>query len=284
MLPSLPIYIDRFRECKQGTCLYRITDFGYEFGDRHVGQSKIVLYQFSSNEPPPDLYIEASSGVDVKLSAGDVVIWHGVISPVESRRVSVAQSVFSQPFFDLLAKKQFRWGEVDIEVRSETSNRTSSSINVSFLPDANHDFVAFKSPISVREFSDFGIRRRFGWSKAEQWGVWTSSSYADLLLNLPESHRGRKFCIKLDIQAYVPPEHPKQVIEVYINGVLSDKLDVGKEGWDGCISVSENQASVKRLQLGFKMLNPIAPKDLGYSEDDRLLGLGLKSLTLVSEL
>ncbi len=120
-----------------------------------------------------------------------------------------------------------------------------------------------------------------GWFEQEAWGTWSDGSVADMILPLSFNDPDR---IIVEANALVSSSHPKQDVEVWVNGVLaaSARLSAG-EG--NRIEVSIPDATYERLEesgylrLQFRFPDAARPREIGMNRDLRQLALGLVSLT-----
>ena len=120
-----------------------------------------------------------------------------------------------------------------------------------------------------------------GWSLEENWGTWSDGAEASLLFRL---HRRYDVPLELIVwgQAFVPPEHPKQTVQVLANGHLianwtfhhGDSLDELRARIPAELLESDY------LKLSFRILNPRSPESLGLSRDTRALGIMLQKLRI----
>jgi len=115
-----------------------------------------------------------------------------------------------------------------------------------------------------------------GWAPyGEAWGNWSEGNAASMLLPIPA---GKPKSLKLQARAFVHDKHPKLDVDILINGVEQKKISL-KEFEINQIDVPLPASLLNKeyFKLEFKIRNPASPKDLGISEDDRQLGLGLIS-------
>jgi hypothetical protein len=139
--------------------------------------------------------------------------------------------------------------------------------------------LLFGNFIPVSAFSASGIKLRFGWCETEAWGVWSRGMYADLVLPVSESlHNGLK--ISLLMQAFVPKLHPRQEVNVFLNGELIEKwsFDWPNIPISQVIYVKADACANGVIVLGLQILDPVSPLSLGVSADSRVLGIGLRGL------
>ena len=139
-----------------------------------------------------------------------------------------------------------------------------------------------------------------GWSSdLEDWGTWSNSTMAQLVLMPPKGSTVDSYLL-LETRALITPNHPNQLIEIWVNGVLNQKtiltnfdsnkirinlLDKNNSSFDIYSmrvteffeSISGLRFNLKPILIEFHFLNPARPKALGYDGDDRLLSIGLIS-------
>jgi hypothetical protein len=115
-----------------------------------------------------------------------------------------------------------------------------------------------------------------GWAPyGEAWGNWTEGGAATMLLPMPA---GKPKSLKLQARAFVHGKHPKQDVEIFINGVLQKKASLVEfESNQIDIPLPTSLLRQDYFKLELKMLNPASPRALGIGEDDRQLGLGVIS-------
>lgn len=122
-------------------------------------------------------------------------------------------------------------------------------------------------------------RREFlldGWAPyGEAWGNWSEGGVASMLLPIPA---GKPRALKLQVRAFVHAKHPKQDVEILINGVFQQKVSLTEfENNQIDIPLPASVLGLDYFKLELKMLNPASPRALGIGEDDRLLGVGVIS-------
>lgn len=120
-----------------------------------------------------------------------------------------------------------------------------------------------------------------GWSTPESWGTWSQGQQARIDLRVrPDSHS-----IVLDVMAFVQPQHPSQRVIVSLNGeqVLDTRLTQLQDNHlEIPISAALRQrlAVDDRLMIDLQLPDAISPQQLGLNDDSRVMGLGLKRLTV----
>jgi hypothetical protein len=141
--------------------------------------------------------------------------------------------------------------------------------------------IALSRPGEIHTFDRKSRQLVKGWGAPEAWGTWSEGQDAELVLRLPPQAKS----VVIDALAFVmPPTHAQRVI-VRLNGVevLSARLTTF-QGNSLEIPLNETlrQTLLKddtvRLQL--HLPDATSPRSLGVSDDPRVMGLGIKSLTV----
>lgn len=118
-----------------------------------------------------------------------------------------------------------------------------------------------------------------GWSDPEPWGIWSSSTDAEMVMRVADSAR----TLRLETTAFLPPGHVRQGVVVKLNGVEALTTTLDKP--DGntlelsltpAIRLRIKEEGILRLQMQFA--DAISPRQLGMGEDSRQLAMGLKAL------
>ncbi|AXI60344.1 hypothetical protein DLD99_07650 [Pseudomonas kribbensis] len=120
-----------------------------------------------------------------------------------------------------------------------------------------------------------------GWSTAENWGTWTEGRQAKIEMRLLPQARS----IVLDTLAFIMPKHPSQRVIVSLNGeqVLSTSLTQfqgNRLEIPISASLSQSLAHDDRLDIELQLPDAISPQQLGINDDSRVMGMGLKTLTV----
>jgi hypothetical protein len=120
-----------------------------------------------------------------------------------------------------------------------------------------------------------------GWSSPEGWGIWSDGESAEMVL--PVS--GKVKSITVEARALVTPVHPKQGVEVKINGAPVFMTSLATAG-DTLIEIpvpkdmQEKSAALGFMRIKFSFPNAVQPKHIGLNDDIRKLALGLQAITL----
>ena len=112
------------------------------------------------------------------------------------------------------------------------------------------------------------------WGFEEDWGVWTVGESASIVLPIPNNATK----LNLEINAFISHLHRTQEIEILSNYQALQKISLIKPyGNKIQIMLDKKTIANSYIQIQLKLLNPISPKSLGMSNDDRRLGVGLVS-------
>jgi hypothetical protein len=135
------------------------------------------------------------------------------------------------------------------------------------------------SMIDFRRGGNANLYEAEGWGDQEDGGSWTLGAHSALLLNLPESS-GTDLLLTFRAHAFLAPKRPSLGETLLVNG--SKVADWTIAEWK-----IEKQVHLPRAVLGSHVLriefvdhDPKSPAELGYSIDDRKLGLALEVLKI----
>ena len=120
-----------------------------------------------------------------------------------------------------------------------------------------------------------------GWAAPESWGTWSEGQEVQIAVHVaPQST-----AIVMDVLAFVMPPRLTQRVIVSIDGVeiLSTRLT---QVQDNALEIPLGTAIRDKLKDGQPLILQIhlpdatSPRNLGLNDDARVMGLGLKSLTV----
>ncbi|MBK5529963.1 hypothetical protein JFT91_28315 [Pseudomonas sp. TH08] len=120
-----------------------------------------------------------------------------------------------------------------------------------------------------------------GWSVPETWGTWSEGSDAEITLRvMPDTH-----AIVLEASAFAMPPALTQRIIVSINGeqVLSTRLTQVQDNRleiPLSTAIRETLGKGGLLKLQLHLPDAVSPQQLGLNGDSRVMGLGLRTLTV----
>lgn len=110
-----------------------------------------------------------------------------------------------------------------------------------------------------------------GWSAIEQEFVWSIGNEAEVLLNFRNTEPRQ---VIFDLSAFLPKDGSEQKLRVLLNGKSQKELTFSRSADRIQVAVDLGEAtSVSRIR--FEILQPISPKQVGMSGDDRKLGIAL---------
>jgi hypothetical protein len=125
-----------------------------------------------------------------------------------------------------------------------------------------------------------------GWSRREEWGVWSDGHKATLLLDL-EQRPTSDIRVELLCRGAGHERHPTVSIGIEVNNAPIDRWEfhypesTERSVWRHLI-VPADLVPTRRLAFGFVIAGPIRPSALDIP-DDRLLGIGLSAVRVVAK-
>ena len=121
--------------------------------------------------------------------------------------------------------------------------------------------------------SEAMLLRGGGWAKPEQWGVWSTGSFAKLVLPYPSHHPKT---LALNLQAFISPASPSQLVQITVNQGEPQDF-VLNEANNKPVIVQLPEMTSSWVTIHFYFPNAIIPKEHGLGADDRKLAIGLVS-------
>ncbi len=120
-----------------------------------------------------------------------------------------------------------------------------------------------------------------GWSSPETWGTWSEGNEAEIALRVPTQAQ----TIVIEALAFVQPMHVRQEMVFTINGVqaLSTRLTRLQDNLIEIPLTAPIREAVARdtlMRIQVRLPDAISPRQLGLGDDQRVMGLGLKALTV----
>ena len=149
----------------------------------------------------------------------------------------------------------------------------------------SEDFLEQMEPVSPGEKLDFGSSGKgvhylqAGWSDPENWGTWSDSRSATILL--PASP-AQVDSVVIDFAAAVSPSHPAQRVEIFVNGSQAYSGSISERSGTLKIKIPDAAKSdaFKGITMEFRLPDAARPKDIGLGEDERTLALALQAIAL----
>jgi hypothetical protein len=177
--------------------------------------------------------------------------------------------------------------DYDPNVKSGTLNRVLDVdslkkllVSLGYLGEFEaKSYVTTNSPINFA--NDWLDRNKYiisGWGERENWGgIWSTQNRATIKLPVPEI--GAKI-ITFNVNAFVNTVHSTQEVLVFINGQKQGRAILNKfEGNELSIPLPQLTNKDLPITIDFELPDAVSPKMLNLGNDDRKLGIGLKSAT-----
>lgn len=139
--------------------------------------------------------------------------------------------------------------------------------------------AALPSDYTVGEVIEFGAASSGkqllaeGWALPEGWGVWSNAQLASVYFPKPKQMAKT---IKLNLRAFVTPNYPRQEITITLDGKVVGTYHLA-QGDQNTLSIPLTPSANNFYKMDFQMHNPIRPVELGFNQDQRLLGIALVS-------
>jgi hypothetical protein len=151
------------------------------------------------------------------------------------------------------------------------------------MPDEGRrmSWMALSHPGQVMTFNHTTRQLSSGWSPPENWGTWSAGQQAQVDLRVTPEARS----IALEVMAFVLPQHPAQRVIVSLNGeqVLTTRLTQLQDNHLDIpipAAIREQLVDNDRLTIELQLPDAISPEQLGLNDDSRVMGLGLRRLTV----
>ena len=114
------------------------------------------------------------------------------------------------------------------------------------------------------------------WQIPENWGAWTNGTIASMRVPTPKDAVNK---IIFKLRAFVTPQFPEQNIEIWIDGTPIKKVKISSAtGQELVIDLPKSLKPSHEVLIEFRDLKPSSPKQLGLSQDNRQIAIGLESL------
>jgi hypothetical protein len=144
-----------------------------------------------------------------------------------------------------------------------------------------------EAPYTIGDVIDFTTDNshrflRAGWSDQESWGRWSDGAKAELQLALHEIPSCGTL-MRIEMHAFTPPGEQGTQVFVDINGVrLATVLATGNARVYEIPVPSSAWRPFGVISLSFTTSRVLSPRSLGISEDERHLGIAIKSLQIIA--
>ena len=119
-----------------------------------------------------------------------------------------------------------------------------------------------------------------GWiNNHESWGVWSGAYEARILVPVPLGAKN----LQMDVRGFVAGHLKKQIMQVSIANMAPQNFIIDNfESNLITLKLPPNLSNHEALKINISIPNAISPKMLELSEDPRMIGIGLKSITFLN--
>lgn len=115
-----------------------------------------------------------------------------------------------------------------------------------------------------------------GFSGSEDHGRWTDSKNAKFTCTIKEKMPTK---VKIHATPFLYGSHNIQRLVVTIKSSVNEYILSNTSGWRNIEIALPASKAGEKMTIDFHMPDAISPKQLGLSEDNRLLGIGIKSIS-----
>jgi hypothetical protein len=119
-----------------------------------------------------------------------------------------------------------------------------------------------------------------GWSEPEEWGTWSVAKTSSLLLRF-QPRPTAPFVLALTCRSFVAERHPHLLVRCRIGDAAPLEWHFTPSAPGGCRLLQIDPSSLAAdgtVRIGFEMIEPRAPADVGVSPDTRPLGIGIERM------
>jgi hypothetical protein len=214
---------------------------------------KNISRVFSPNNIEDSKYIIASNKANYSK---DYLLEHGTFEKIDSVKIDGVE---------ILGIFHLRKGaELPIPNKNQKIYFGKSGVGIFYLYDGKNP------PINWEEWTS----RQ--WQIPENWGAWTNGTVASIRVPSPKDQVDK---IIFKLRTFVTPQFPEQNIEIWIDGTPIKKVKISSDtGQELVIDLPKSLKPSHEVLIEFKGLNPQSPKQLGLSEDNRQIAIGLESM------
>jgi hypothetical protein len=148
------------------------------------------------------------------------------------------------------------------------------------MPVKSNQFSYDRQILSFAEGGNGSEYLRCGWSQAEDWGVWSNGPIAKVQLTDTALAGKENVALVIEARGFVTHGQPTQRVRVRVNGVDAGELLLGSDITSRSLQVPAAALKLSLFQIELVPETPMSPATTGTSSDQRLLGVGLKSLQI----
>lgn len=118
---------------------------------------------------------------------------------------------------------------------------------------------------------------RIGFSRAENFGVWTNSNQA--IINFKTLHKFPHI-LELTLRGWIVPGHDKVIADVYANELFQNKLILTN---NELYKYTLKLPSDDDYKIRFEIKDAKSPKELGISGDERRISFGIIGIKIIDQ-
>jgi hypothetical protein len=147
-------------------------------------------------------------------------------------------------------------------------------------PGASLEQWRYKGPLLFSKGQNGVALMVRGWSSPEDWGVWSNNRSAEVVLFDPSAPTAGTMQVVIEARGFAPGPEATQHVHVRLNGVALGSLALNWDIVSSTLEIPHERLRSPLLTFEFVPERPMSPAHVNGSSDDRLLGIGLKSLEL----
>jgi hypothetical protein len=192
------------------------------------------------------------------------------IMPVLAR-IDKARDLFVRiDGFNVIAPNWNICNSCPTEISHQLINESYPTVHLGETIKFGREGKGFKFLVGIDKYQIHG----WGWAYPESWGVWSEGNRAKVVLPIPS---GNPKTLELDFRAFINPQNPRQRIEIFVNGSFQKRLEFTSDQGNKVIIKLPDKIIKDYVSLEFKLVDAKSPKELGVSDDNRKLAVGLTS-------
>jgi hypothetical protein len=149
------------------------------------------------------------------------------------------------------------------------------------LNNTLYKFIPSIQPGEIIYFNELGKGSSFlgnGWSLPDKFGVLSNGNSAEILIPLIDI---RQSSITINISQVIIPNFPNKNIKLFINDteLTNILLDNNHDTYNITLNIENISKDDRYINIKLYFINAISPKNLGISNDERILSCILHSIT-----
>lgn len=145
-----------------------------------------------------------------------------------------------------------------------------SVIHQPIYVDLGKPYIISENPMSLRMFPN-------GWYDKEDWGIWSKGTHSTIRFNIREPLKGDTQ-ITMTANIFAPYENLAFV--VYVNNTRTEQFSLPNGLQCFSLTVPKELVTNSEIKMEINIINPDSPKNFGFSNDTRIIGIGLVSFII----